>query len=143
MRDHSPAANLALSAEAQRLALIPAQVMGPDEIEAAREVVAAAQEALAEARANKQAAVAEALNSESQKEPSAQTIENEPSSTAEARPAEEPSLRASFAPRERREGQTAIGPRSPFESSSPGSTGQSLDIVVGDEAPHSHGILTE
>lgn len=189
-RSSRSAANLKLSFEAQRLALIPAQVMAPDEIAAAREEVVEAQEALDAVRATRrreEEAGVFARANQGAKEPSSPKVTQDDSPKAD--PASPATLRApasqvdpraemnstetkssaqgaALQPSEAQElqqgdgkagperfvsGETAppasvataserrpqrmaaLSARSPFESSSPGATGQSVDIVVGGE----------
>jgi sRNA-binding protein len=181
------AASLELSSEAQRLALIPAQVMDTDEIAEARKQVTEAQAKVAEAMAAQRAAGQEAqappaatsapqesspqvqraaatqatlahashqadmteavvemqqtaqtreLNLEPQ--PEATTSEPRSRTAAEASPQTAPPVmdrpsEPSPASEGRPDAMSALQGRSPFESSTPGSTGQSIDIVVGED----------
>ncbi len=154
------AASLELSARAQRLALIPAQVMDPEELARAQEELEQVEEDLEQVRANNKKeqrrsslddalATARERSAESLDRDAATSTPNRPS-PAEALGAQIPSTRldgtsspeappsssakspGSSAPRSRPDPATLAHGRSPFESSTPGSTGQSLDIVVGE-----------
>jgi len=161
------AASVALSARAQRLALIPAQVMDAEQLAEARKDVAQAQEELARVRASQEHdereatlrsvaltqkaaaedaqaftnATAERVRAESQfprsiSEPNSNAASSSASvdQAAFVSPASfinEEGAPTSRAPRTRPDPASLLHGRSPFESSSPGSTGQSLDIVVG------------
>lgn len=187
--ERAAAANLKLSSEAQRLALIPADVLDAEEIAEVREHVAEAQKVMTAAmdeqrsaaresrsgsdvgegptsqpaptpasestasQAATQAALSQASSRAENAEVRAQ-IQSANQSTSSSEPgngsvsAQETAVPASQATpantaepeandAARPNAMSALQGRSPFESSTPGATGQSLDIVVGSEAPPS------
>ncbi len=162
--DESPAANqldsrqvsaasLELSARAQRLALIPAQVMDPEELAHAKKEVEQAEEQLARVQAGqkreeRQDTIKQAIESAHSPSPlEGSTAQEEPMRAKQA----DDGLAAATPPKKSSESASAHGDaippsrvphsrpdpailahgRSPFESSTPRATGQSLDIVVG------------
>jgi hypothetical protein len=155
---------LDLSARAQRLALIPAQVVDPKEMAEARKKVTEAEQQLAQFRADQRLAEREVELNSSFSVSEAATIKAQPSLATEAtdheaiaksadaasapldrtpksteqatnqtasRKSPEEAVPGSHVPRSRPDQSVVVHGRSPFESSTPGSTGQSLDIVVG------------
>lgn len=185
--ERSAAANLKLSSEAQRLALIPADVLDAEEIAEVREHVAEAQKLMTAAMDEQRSAAREARSDgeASAESPQAQAPPSEsaanqaatqaalsqassrtenaevraqiqsanentraeettgtPAPSPEAAAPASQTAPASNSQREsgepaRPNAMSALQGRSPFESSTPGATGQSLDIVVGSESPPS------
>lgn len=131
----STAASLELSERARRLALIPAQLMDAEQIAAARKEVQESEERLAQVRAGEHRAEQRevldhlAMNvRDGGAHVRASEASSDPNHPVASSPEQEPPSRA---PRSRPDQATLMHGRSPFESSLPGATGQSLDIVVG------------
>ena len=147
------AASLELSARAQRLALIPAQVMDPEELAQAKRELEEAKEELARLRADQKqedraveiedriaadrerASQTGGASSETRHGPAMKPAEALTGPTpAAAGPASDEATPISRSPRSRPDPATLMHGRSPFESSTPRAAGQSLDIVVGKSA---------
>ncbi len=188
-QESTQAASLQLSSEAQRLALIPADVLDAEEIAEVRAQVEEAQrklnaeieqqraaakdartsaaapeeaevpnpepaapasstaaEQVTVAQASNRADFAEALSQIESASGSNKEVTGSPErarSTPPAPPERDEQMSAPASTRavrnepERSKSMSALQGRSPFESSAPGATGQSLDIIVGDSAPSS------
>lgn len=137
-KTNGEATNLVVSPEALRLALIPAQVMDAEEIAEARKTVAAGQEALADVRAENTEQAREADGREMEmraEQPISPSLASDPIDKLDTPTASvpgKPDKAAAFADSG---ALLSLGGRSPFESGTPGATGQSIDIVVGEEPP--------